>query len=111
MKKEEIISAFAFNTGKQIEELINEQTNNLQAQNELLQAKILQWYVKSGDQEFAKHFDIINVESGTLDQTPMLTLPKELMIQNAVRKEFDYGGTLPNWAVTIIEKHLKSTQP
>ncbi len=39
--KDEVISAFAFKTGKLIEELINERTLNLNETNIQLQAKIL----------------------------------------------------------------------
>ena len=64
MDKDEIISAFAFKTGKLIEELIKEQTNNLQERNQMLEAKILQWYTKSKDEDFAKHFGITTMRSG-----------------------------------------------
>ena len=39
--KEETISAFAFHTGKEIERIINETTDNLKEENMLLEAKIL----------------------------------------------------------------------
>jgi hypothetical protein len=58
MPKDEIISAFAFQTGKEIEKLINERTNNLQDENEILIARILRWYEITKDPEFAKHFGI-----------------------------------------------------
>ena len=64
MDKDEIISAFAFNTGRQIEELIKEQTNNLQERNQMLEAKILDWYVKSKDEKFAEHFGIKEARDG-----------------------------------------------
>ena len=44
--KEEFISAFAFKTGRQIEKLIKEQTDNLEQTNNMLEAKLLQWYSK-----------------------------------------------------------------
>ena len=64
MDKDEIISAFAFNTGRQIEELIKEQTNNLQERNQMLEAKILDWYAKSKDEKFAEHFGIKEARDG-----------------------------------------------
>ncbi len=64
MNKDEIISAFAFDTGKKIESLIKEQTNNLEEQNKLLEAKIMQWYMKDRNPEFAEHFGIKECRSG-----------------------------------------------
>jgi hypothetical protein len=64
MDKDEIISAFAFKTGKLIEGLIKEQTDNLQERNQMLEAKILQWYAKSRDEGFAEHFGITTMRSG-----------------------------------------------
>jgi hypothetical protein len=58
MDKNEIISAFAFNTGKKIERLIQEHTNNLENENRMLEAKILMWYSKTKDKDFAEFFDI-----------------------------------------------------
>lgn len=58
MKKDESISAFAFRTGKQIESLIKRETNNLEEKNQLLEAKILKWYMKTKDEEFATYFGI-----------------------------------------------------
>ena len=66
MDRDEIISAFAFKTGKLIEELIKEQTNNLQERNQILEAKILQWHVKSKDKDFAEHFGIKEMHSGNV---------------------------------------------
>ena len=55
----ETISAFAFHTGKAIENMVNEETNNLRSKNQLLEAKILQWYANKGyDPEFAEFFQI-----------------------------------------------------
>ena len=54
----DFISAFAFSTGRQIEELVKGQTNNLQERNQILEAKILDWYAKSKDENFAEHFGI-----------------------------------------------------
>jgi hypothetical protein len=64
MDKDEIISAFAFKTGRLIEELIKEQTDNLQEKNKMLEVKILQWYVKSRDEDFAEHFGITTMPTG-----------------------------------------------
>lgn len=58
MDRDEIISAFAFDTGRKIEILIREQTNNLEEQNKLLEAKIMQWYLKDKNPDFAEHFGI-----------------------------------------------------
>ncbi len=58
------ISSFAFNTGKQIEKLVKEQTNNLQERNQMLEAKILDWYAKSKDEKFAEHFGIKEARDG-----------------------------------------------
>jgi hypothetical protein len=64
MTQDEIISAFAFRAAKQIEELIKTQTNNLTEQDQIMQARVLQWYVKSGyDEEFAEHFGITRSRS------------------------------------------------
>jgi len=64
MDKDEIISAFAFDTGRKIESLIKEQTNNLEERNQMLEAKILDWYGKSKDAKFAEHFGIKEYRSG-----------------------------------------------
>lgn len=66
MEKDEQISAFAFETGKRIEQLINERMNFLQEENTLLEAKILQWYEKSRDEVFAKHFGIERQQEGKI---------------------------------------------
>lgn len=55
---DEHISAFAFDLGRQIEAVINDRTDNLEANNKIIEAKLIQWYAKSGDEEFAKHFGI-----------------------------------------------------
>jgi len=62
--KKEIISAFAFKTGKKIEELINEHTNELHERNNALEAKILQWYMKTKDKDFGDHMGIVNMDRG-----------------------------------------------
>lgn len=66
--KDEIISAFAFKTGKEIENLIKEQTENLEGRNKILEAMILQWYVKTKDEDFAKHFGISVRREGKLQE-------------------------------------------
>lgn len=67
--KDEIISAFAFKTGKQIEQLIKDTTNNLGATNQQLEGKILQWWVDSGrDEKYAKFFGIKTARDGTIDR-------------------------------------------
>ena len=66
MSKEEIISAFAFETGNKIENLIKEQTENLEGKNRIIESKILQWYAKTKDEEFAKHFGITTMREGNL---------------------------------------------
>jgi len=62
--KNEIISAFAFKTGKEIEKLIHEQTENLEKRSNIIEGKILQWYVKTKDEEFAKYFRITTIGEG-----------------------------------------------
>ena len=64
MDRDEIISAFAFDTGRKIESLIKEQTNNLEEQNKILEAKIMQWYMKDKNPDFAEHFGIKEYRSG-----------------------------------------------
>jgi hypothetical protein len=57
------ISAFAYNTGRIIEDLITERTKNLEYTNQQLEAKILQWYTNNrADKGFAKHFGITNLK-------------------------------------------------
>lgn len=58
------ISAFAYNTGRKIEELITKETNNLKQTNQTLSHKILQWYQNTKDEEFAKHFGIEIIHPG-----------------------------------------------
>jgi len=45
-KSDQPISAFAFNLAEEIEKVITERTNNLEHQNQILEAKILQFYQK-----------------------------------------------------------------
>ena len=48
----------------QNEELVKEQINNLQERNQMLEAKILDWYLKSKDEKFAEHFGIKEARDG-----------------------------------------------
>ncbi len=68
MDKNEVISAFAFKTGKLIEKLINEQADNLQEKNQMLESKILQWFAKTKDEDFAEFFFIHQMRSGNTNQ-------------------------------------------
>jgi len=56
--KEDIISAFAYQTGRQIENIIKEQTNDLEKSYKVLKAKVLIWYAEHNNEEFAKYFGI-----------------------------------------------------
>jgi hypothetical protein len=59
------ISAFAYNMGREVERIINEHTNNLENDNIMLQAKIMQWYADNGkDAKFAKFFGIESQRKG-----------------------------------------------
>ena len=49
---------------EQNEELVKEQINNLQERSRMLEAKILDWYLKSKDEKFAEHFGIKEVRDG-----------------------------------------------
>ena len=53
------ISAFAFNTGRVIEQLIAEETDNLKDRCKLLEAKILHYSEISNDIGFKEFFGII----------------------------------------------------
>ena len=46
------------------EELVKEQINNLQERNRMLEAKILDWYLKSKDEKFAEYFGIKEARDG-----------------------------------------------
>ncbi len=74
--KSEEISAFAFDTGRAIEKFINNHNNNLQLNNQLLQAKILDFHSKHKNftgtiEELLKvykaTFNIIEVVNGKID--------------------------------------------
>ncbi len=57
------ISAFAFKTGRLIEDLIIKETNNLKEENQLLQARILNFYsylIKESSEYYGVHDDITN---------------------------------------------------
>jgi hypothetical protein len=65
--KDETISAFAYNAGKKIEEMINNHNDNLSVQNQHMEAKILSWYRQNGqDPKFAEHFGIQAARSGSM---------------------------------------------
>ena len=49
---------------EQNEELVKEQINNTKKRNQMLEAKILDWYAKSKDEKFAEHFGIKEVSNG-----------------------------------------------
>ena len=49
---------------EQNEELVKEQINNLQERNQILEAKILDWYLKSKDEKFAEYFGIKEASNG-----------------------------------------------
>jgi hypothetical protein len=56
-----MISAFAYDVGIMIEDLIRNRTNDLEAHNKYLEAKILQYHYKlSGEEKekYAKYFEI-----------------------------------------------------
>ena len=55
MSENDRISAFAFRTGREIENLINDTTHNLREENQYLQAKILGFYyeIENMDSEVA----------------------------------------------------------
>jgi hypothetical protein len=52
------ISAFAFNTGRLIEDLINKETSNLKHTNQMLEAKILDFYCKIKDMDSSELYNI-----------------------------------------------------
>lgn len=58
MKDNEIISAFAFDLGQQIEDLINDKIGEVKNRNRILEAKILKYYVENKDEKFAEYFNI-----------------------------------------------------
>lgn len=64
--KEEGISAFSYNLGKLIEEVIKEETNNLKDNNKLLEAKLLHWNFLYPNPEFTEFFGIITETKGSV---------------------------------------------
>ena len=62
MKKS--ISAFAYRTGRKIEELIQKEMDKMQSRNLILEENIMAWYMKTKDEEFAKHFGISKDNGG-----------------------------------------------
>lgn len=64
--KDEIISGFAFKTSKEIVRLIKTHTENLEDRNKIMEARIMQWYIKSKDETFAKHFGISEMRDGII---------------------------------------------
>jgi hypothetical protein len=62
--KDEIISAFAYNTAKEIENIIINRTNVILEENQFLQAKILNWYQQTRDEKFKEYFNITELKEG-----------------------------------------------
>jgi hypothetical protein len=58
MVKVKLVSAFVFKTAEEIEDLKNKRIENLEDRIKITEAKILQWYAKTKDGEFARHFGI-----------------------------------------------------
>ena len=59
------ISAFAFKVGKEVEKHIDETTNNLNYENNVLTAKILNWRLRCTDRdEYDKYFGIQEMRKG-----------------------------------------------
>jgi hypothetical protein len=67
--KDEIISAFAYNTAKEIENIIINRTNVILEENQFLQAKILNWYQQTRDEKFKEYFNITELKEGHIWQT------------------------------------------
>ena len=64
MTKKEKISAFAYKTGKHIENIVYGEMELMALRNKELEGKVLQWYVKTKDEEFAKYFGIESKRNG-----------------------------------------------
>jgi len=62
--KDEIISAFAYNTAKELENIIINRTNVILEENQFLQAKILNWYQQTRDEKFKEYFNITELKEG-----------------------------------------------
>jgi len=64
-----IISAFAYNTGHLIEELIKNETNSLKERNQLYEAKILGFYNELQEptkSKYAEYFGITDIKEGNI---------------------------------------------
>ena len=62
-----VISAFAYNTGHLIEELIKKETGNLKEDYTLLQAKVLSFYHQLPDSlktKYAEYFELTIITKG-----------------------------------------------
>lgn len=58
--KDEVISAFAFKVGRELEKLAEERNKNLQTQLEQLQTSVFRFRKEiGGNQNMLKHFDLI----------------------------------------------------
>lgn len=68
--EKDVISAFAFNTGKLIEKLIDERTQNLEDKYKVLEAKVMHYYMTMPDGEaksqFGGFFGIIRTNTGRI---------------------------------------------
>jgi len=62
--KDEIISAFAYNTAKEIENIIIYRTNGILEENQFLQTKILNWYQQTRDEKFKEYFNLTELKEG-----------------------------------------------
>ena len=71
MQDNEPISAFAYKTAKQIEELIQDKIDSTVRQNIDFQYRIFKWYEKTKDEDFAEFFGI----KVALDSTSPTTSP------------------------------------
>lgn len=65
-QNDEPISAFAFKAAKQIEAAIMGYIDEEAKERRNLEAKILNWYAKTQDEEFANYFGIIRERSGQI---------------------------------------------
>jgi hypothetical protein len=65
MKKDEAISAFAFDMGRKLDQFLLKHNDDLHGQNNELIGKILSWWREHGeDKEFAEYFGITKITSG-----------------------------------------------
>ena len=56
--KEKYVSQFAKDTASQIEDIISLRTGVMEGKLIVMQEKVLDWYHKTKDESFAKHFGI-----------------------------------------------------